>query len=146
MQEQTVTLRDVRAEALALEYLVDLSSGHIELYKKSDPAIGFMSCSKAYTREAIDEAWFWLQMERHLIDKADEERSDVTARRIAEETKARLEIKTLLSYGLQILLMPFVAGCIFLLLTNSSQIGEICYFLIAVIQVIRLTRRYKNDK
>jgi len=30
MQEQTVTLRDVRTEALALEYQVDLSSGHID--------------------------------------------------------------------------------------------------------------------
>ena len=145
MQEQ-ITLRDVRAEALALEYQVDLSSGHIELYKKSDPAIGFMSCSKAYTREAIDEAWFWLQMERHLIDKADQERSDATARSIAEETKTRLEIRTLLSYGLQILLMPFVAGCIFLLLTNSSQIGEICYFLTAIIQTIRLAKRYQKQQ
>jgi len=114
------------------------------LYKKSSPEIGYVSLEKAYTREAIEEAWLWLQMERHLIDKADEERSDATARRIAEDYQIRKIIVALFSAGAQLYLLPFALGAILVLITNTLWIGDASFLIAVAIQSYRLAKKSKQ--
>jgi hypothetical protein len=141
MQEQHSTLLALRQEARNLEFNVDLSSGHIELIKKSDPDMIYISPGKAYQQVAIQDAWNWLQLQRERIDQADIERTDQPVQS-EQDCSIRLHILIMLYLTATLFAPAFGVGVLLLFLTNNVWVGYSGFFLLMAIQSLRMFKRY----
>src|SRR5579883_2768516 len=77
MQEQHITLADIRREAALLEFNVDISSGHLDIYHRADKTTGFWSIAPFDDPRVLAGAWEFLQRQRAYLDQLDEARREM---------------------------------------------------------------------
>lgn len=74
MHEQHITLADIRHEAAQLEFNLDISTGHLDIYQRASSSSSFYSTLAFDDPRALVEAWTFLQERRTFLDQVDEAR------------------------------------------------------------------------
>lgn len=132
MPHHQQSLRDLIHEARDLEFDLDLSTGRIELRKRSNPATCYRSDGPPNDRQCIADAWGWLQWQRARMERAD------AARQIPPQHKRRNHTTALFRMFLHLWLLPFVVACPVQLLTDSLWIGGGTFCVVSLLQWLRL--------
>lgn len=136
MQEHHITLADIRREAALLEFNVDISSGHLDIYHRADKTTGFWSISPFDDPRVLAGAWDFLQRQRAYLDQLDEAR-----REIANRPPQRPRLRRVTLYRLGGFFFAFVIGAAILLATGDSSLAFLIYIILGVIVALVPLRR-----
>jgi len=139
MQEQHITLADIRREAALLEFNVDISSGHLDIYHRADKTTGFWSIAPFDDPRVLTSAWQFLQERRAYLDQLDEAR-----REIANQPPRRPRLRRVTVYRLGGCFLAFVAGAAILLTTGDAVLAFLIYIMLGVMVALVPLRRSRR--
>lgn len=71
MHEHQITLAEIRQEAMLLKFDIDISTGHLDIFKRSDSSTAFYSLQDADDPRVFIAAWQFLQFYRTQLDQVD---------------------------------------------------------------------------
>jgi hypothetical protein len=113
MQEHQITLAEIKREAMLLEFDVDISTGCLDIFKRSDSSSTFYSIQEADDPRVLIAAWQFLQFYRTQLDQLDAAR-----RELANHPPRRRSRKTFV-YRLAVFALAVGAGAIVTKIANN---------------------------
>lgn len=133
MQEQPITLADIRREAMLLEFDVDISTGHLDIIKRSDASSAFYSLQEANDPRVLLAAWQFLQFYRFQLEQFDTARGENANRSPRRPHKAFSIL-----YRLVGILLAGVVGEIVAASTNDILLALLVFVLLfAIVGLLR---------
>jgi hypothetical protein len=125
MQEHQITLVEIRREAMLLELDVDISSGYLEIFKRSDASTGFYSLQDANDPRVLIAAWQFLQFYRVQLDQFDAAR-----RELANHPLQRPARRAAILYRLAVFVLAVGAGALVALVAADSILALVVFLII----------------
>jgi hypothetical protein len=136
-EEQPITLADIRREAEALEFNVDISSGYLDIYRRSDSSTGHYSLQPIDDPRTLLFAWAFLQQQRAFLDQVDAARTDIANRPPRRSRPDLANLYRSLGFALAIAI-----GAIIAQRTNNVLLALLVFVgLFAVVALVPVRRR-----
>ncbi len=138
MQEHQITLADIRHEAMLLEFEVDISSGHLDIFKRSDSSTAFYSLQDADDPRVLSAAWQFLQFYRIQLDQFDAAR-----RELANHPPQRPVRKAAVFYRLAVFILAVGAGALVALVAADTLMAIVTFLIIFAAGGLLRPRRFR---
>ncbi len=137
MQEQHITLADIRREAALLEFNVDISSGHLDIYHRADKTTGFWSIAPFDDPRVLAGAWEFLQRQRAYLDQLDEARREMANHPPLRPRSLRATLYRVAGFALAI-----AVGAIIAQVTNNVLLALLVFVgSFAIVALVPAQRR-----
>ncbi len=138
MQEHQITLAEIKHEAMLLELDVDTSTGHLDIFKRSDASTGFYSLQDAHDPRVLIAAWQFLQFYRIQLDQFDAARSE-----LANRPPQRSMRKAAILYRLAVFVLAVGVGALVALVAADAIQALLVFLLIFAAGGLLRPRRFR---